>query len=522
MMTIDPISLEILWTRLVSLVDEAAATLVRTSFSTIVRESNDYAVVLLDRDAQLLAQSSQSIPSFICTLPETVRHFLKVFPRDTLKPGDIMITNDPWLGTGHLPDINIAMPVFENGILVGFAGSVAHSPDIGGRLRSPGNRDLYEEGLRIPPMKLVAAGTINETLIQIIQNNVRIPEQVLGDLWAQVAANRMLAQRLLEMLDETECDLVAVGKEMHARSEAAMRSAIQALPDGDYEYEARVDGFIEPVTIRCRITVKGDALNVDYAGSSPQLPRAINVVPIYTFAYTAYALKCVLAPTIPNNDGSFRPITTTAPLGSILNPRFPAAVSARAMTGHLLPTAVMGALANVVPDRVRAAAGSPLWCVQIAGAHEGRQFASTLFLNGGQGAGAKGDGLPALSFPSNLANTPIEVIESQAPIRIIRRALRRGTGGKGKTRGGDGQVFEIDLLTDEPVTMTFMADRLRTAAPGMRGGEPGVTGRVLLNGAPIDPREPVVAAPGSRLTLETPGGGGFGPVSERAEHEGSR
>jgi N-methylhydantoinase B len=513
MTTIDPISLEILWTRLVSLVDEAAATLVRTSFSTIVRESNDYAVVLLDRDAQLLAQSSQSIPSFICTLPETVRHFLKRFPRETLKPGDVMITNDPWLGTGHLPDINIAMPIFRNEELVGFAGSVAHSPDIGGRLRSPGNRDLYEEGLRIPPMKLIAAGTINQTLIEIIQNNVRIPEQVLGDLWAQVAANRMLGQRLQDMLDETSCNLVAVGHEMHARSETAMRDAIKGMPDGDYEYEARVDGFIEPVTIKCRISVEGDALAVDYTGSSPQLPRAINVVPIYTFAYTAYALKCLLAPTVPNNEGSFRPITTSAPVGSILNPQFPAAVSARAMTGHLLPTAIMGALAEILPHRVRAAAGSPLWCVQLAGSHEGHRFASTLFLNGGQGAGMAGHGISALSFPSNLANTPIEVIESQAPIRVVRRALRRGTGGLGETRGGDGQIFEIDLLTTEPVTMSFMADRLRTAAPGLRGGKAGATGRVLLDGKPIDPRETLIATPGSRLTLETPGGGGFGPAS---------
>jgi N-methylhydantoinase B len=291
-----------------------------------------------------------------------------------------------------------------------------------------------------------------------------------------------------------------------------LRRRCAALPDGDYEYEARVDGFIEPVTIKCRISVKGDALAVDYTGSSPQLPRAINVVPIYTFAYTAYALKCVLAPTVPNNEGSFRPITTFAPLGSILNPQFPAAVSARAMTGHVLPTAIMGALADILPDRVRAAAGSPLWCVQLAGSHEGQQFVSTLFLNGGQGAGTAGDGLPALSFPSNLANTPIEVIESQAPIRVVRRALRRGTGGHGKTRGGDGQVFEIDLLTKEPVTMSFMADRLRTAAPGLRGGKAGATGRVMLDGKPIDPRETLIAAPGSRLTLETPGGGGFGPA----------
>jgi N-methylhydantoinase B len=509
---IDPISLEILWTRLVSLVDEAAATLVRTSFSTIVRESNDYAVVLLDRDCQLLAQSSLSIPSFICTLPETVRHFLKVFPREQLRPGDVMITNDPWLGTGHLPDINIAMPIFRDGELVGYSGTVAHSPDIGGRLRSPSNRELFEEGLRIPPTKLISAGQTNDTLVDIIRNNVRVPDQVMGDLWAQVAANRMLAQRLLDMLDDTRCDLVVIGDEMHFRAEAAMRDAIRALPDGSYEYEARVDGFIEPVTIHCRIDVHDESIRVDYTGSSPQLPKAINVVPIYTFAYTAYSLKCVLAPNVPNNDGSFRPIATSAPLGSILNPRFPAAVSARAMTGHLIPTAIMGALAAVVPNKVRAAAGSPLWCVHLAGAHAGTRFASTFFLNGGQGAGAVGDGLPTLSFPSNLANTPIEVIESQAPVQISRRALRRGTGGSGLRRGGDGQVFELVILADAPVMVSFMADRLRTAAPGLHGGGSGATGNVLLDGVPIDPREMLMVQPGARLTLETPGGGGFGAV----------
>jgi N-methylhydantoinase B len=508
--SIDPIVLEILWTRFVSLVDEAAATLIRTSFSTIVRESNDFAVVLLDRDCRLLAQSSLSIPSFICTLPATVRHFLDVFPREELQPGDIIITNDPWLGTGHLPDISVAMPIFRGDTLVGFAGTVAHAPDIGGRLRSPANQELFEEGLRIPPTKLISAGQTNDTLVNIIRNNVRVPDQVMGDLWAQVAANRMLARRLLDMLDETNCDLVAIGREMHSRSEAAMRDAIRALPDGSYDYEARVDGFIEPVTIRCRIDVRDDSIRVDYTGSSPQLPRAINVVPIYTFAYTAYSLKCVLAPNVPNNDGSFRPIEVSAPLGSILNPSFPAAVSARAMTGHLLPTAVMGALAGVAPNKVRAAAGSPLWCVQVAGANAGTRFAATLFLNGGQGAGAAGNGLPTLSFPSNLSNTPIEVIESQAPLRISRRALRRGTGGAGRHRGGDGQVFEFEVVADSPVSMSFMADRLRTPAPGLHGGAAGATGRVLLDGKPIDPRETHVVQPGARLTLETPGGGGFG------------
>ena len=510
MSVIDPVSLEILWTRLVSLVDEAAATLVRTSFSSIVRESNDYAVVLLDRDCQLLAQSSQSIPSFICTLPETVRHFLQVFPRETLKPGDVMVTNDPWLGTGHLPDINVAMPIFRGSELVGFSGTVAHAPDIGGRLRSPSTAELFEEGLRIPRSKLIADGAVNQTLVDIIRDNVRVPDQVLGDLWAQVAANRMLGQRLLDTLDETRCDLQAVGSEMQTRSEHAMRSAILALPDGTYQSQLSVDGFVEPVTICCRVTVREDQIAVDFAGSSPQLPRAINVVPIYTFAYSAYTLKCVLAPTIPNNGGSFRAINVSAPLGSILNPRFPAAVSARAMTGHLIPPAIMTALASVVPDKVSAAPGSPLWCVHLAGNNGGKRFASTFFLNGGQGATSQSDGTPTLSFPSNLSNTPIEVIEAQAPVRILQRALRRGTGGKGCHRGGDGQVFELLMTGDEPVTASFMADRLKTPAPGLLGAEAGAVGCVLLNGDPIDPREIITLRPGARLTLMTPGAGGFG------------
>ncbi|MGQ4274927.1 hydantoinase B/oxoprolinase family protein [Terrihabitans sp. B22-R8] len=510
MKALDPVSLEILWTRLVSLVDESAATLVRTSFSSIVRESNDYAVVLLDRNCQLLAQSSQSIPSFICTLPQTVRHFLDVFPREELRHGDIMITNDPWLGTGHLPDINVAMPIFQGEVLVGFAGTVAHAPDIGGRLRSPSTAELFEEGLRIPRSKLISNGEINQTLVHIIRDNVRVPDQVMGDIWAQVAANRMLGQRLLDTLAETKCDLQAVGSEMQARSERAMRSALQTLPDGSYEHEISVDGFLEPVTIRCRIDVQGDCIAVDFAGSSPQVPRAINVVPIYTFAYSAYTLKCVLAPNVPNNDGSFRPIQVSAPLGSILNPRFPAAVSARAMTGHLIPSAIMGALAQAIPDKVSAAPGSPLWCVHLAGADNGKRFASTFFLNGGQGATAQSDGLPTLSFPSNLSNTPIEVIETQAPVRVLQRALRRGTGGTGLHKGGDGQVFEILMIGAEPVTASFMADRLKTPAPGLLGGGAGAVGRVLLDGSPIDPREIITIQPGSRLSLETPGAGGFG------------
>ncbi|RDE07702.1 hydantoinase B/oxoprolinase family protein [Pelagibacterium lacus] len=508
--TLDPISLEILWTRMISMVDEAATTLVRTSFSHIVRECHDYAVVLLDAEGRLLAQSTQSIPSFICTLPATARHILAKFPRQTMKDGDVFITNDPWMGTGHLPDINIIVPIFHKGELVAFSGTVAHSPDIGGRIRSPGIRELYEEGLRIPPLRLMHAGERDQAVFEILEANVRISKQVLGDLFAQLSANKMLEKRLRELLATVDVDLASFGYEIQSRAEQAMRADIAALPDGVHSYKMEVDGFGDPVVVNCRVEISGDTITVDYTGSSEQLARAINVVPTYTFAYTCYALKCILSPSVPNNEGSFRPITVKAPEGSILNPRFPAPVGARAMTGHLLPPAVFGALSATIPDRVQAPPGSPLWSCHLTGTNHGEPFACLFFLNGGQGASATADGYPAISFPSNLGNTPIEVLETQAPVRVLRREIRRGTGGAGASRGGDGQVLELQILADAPVTVSFMANRLAMPAEGLDGGEPGAPGQVLLNGEVFDPREISLIQPGDCLTLATPGGGGFG------------
>ena len=509
-MEFNPANLEILWTRLVSMVDEAAATLVRTSFSSVVRECNDYAVVLLDEKGRLLSQSTFSIPSFICTLPSTVRYLLKEFPSNTLKPDDVLITNDPWIGTGHLPDINIVVPIFKNDRIVALSATVAHSADIGGRLRSPGIRELYEEGLRLPPLKLLHAGKTDPAVEQIIRANVRVPEQVMGDIWAQVSANRLLSERLLGLLEETKIDLNELGREIQLRSETAMRSAIADIPDGEYTHRLIVDGFIDPITIHLKIVVEGARIYLDYTGSSPQLPRAINVVPNYTFAYSAYALKSILSPDIPNNEGSFQPIEVFAPIGTILNPRFPAPVGARAMTGHLLPPAIMGALSRVIPDKVLAAPGSPLWAFHLSGDYQGQPFAFVSFLNGGMGASSYRDGLPAISFPSNLGNTPIEVTESRVPVVVVRKALRRGTGGKGVHTGGDGQTFEFEILGDSQVTISFMANRLEYPAEGLLGGKPGATGCVLLNGDPLDPKEHSVLNPGDRVTLSTPGGGGFG------------
>ncbi|HEU5424401.1 MAG TPA: hydantoinase B/oxoprolinase family protein [Nitrolancea sp.] len=511
-----PIELRVLWNRLIAIVDEAAATLVRTSFSTLVRESNDFACVLFDAQGRSLAQNSAAIPSFIGTLPITMRHFLARFPADSLRPGDVLITNDPWLATGHLPDITIARPIFRNGQLVAFSGSVAHSPDIGGRIRSPDARQVYEEGLRIPPMKLYAAGQRNELLLELLEANVRVPRQVTGDLLAQVAANELLARRLLVLLDEQGLDdLGELARVIQERSARAMRRAIAALPDGSYEGEAHPDGLDEPLDIRLRLTIAGEEITVDYAGSSPQVDYAVNTVLNYTFAYTAYPLKCITSPAIPNNEGSFEPIRVSAPEGSLLNPRFPAPVGGRALIGHFLAAAIFQALAPVAPAAVQAASGSPLWCLHLTGEERGRAFSSINFLNGGQGASLRQDGLSCLSFPSNVANTPVEVMEALAPLVVERKALRPDSGGAGRQRGGLGQELQVRITAEQPVTVAFLADRLRRPADGLLGGGPGASGQVLLNGAPINPKRQIVVKGGDTLLLATPGGGGFGEPPER-------
>jgi N-methylhydantoinase B len=506
---LDPITLEILWTRLVSAVDEAAAAYVRTSFSTLVREANDFAVVLTDISGRSLAQSSMSIPSFIGTLPATVKHFLKRFPPETLEPGDVLITNDPWKGTGHIHDISVAMPIFRNGRLTAFAAVTSHMADIGGRIRNSGIREIFEEGLQIPMLKLVRHGEPDEAVVAFIRQNVRVPEQTMGDVWGEVAACRMLATRLVELLDESGVDLDELGHEIRTRSEEAMRTAIRALPDGDYRYRLEHDGFEERIIIQNKVEVRGDRVRIDYTGSSPQLPRSVNVVPIYTFAYTAFGVKALLSPETPNNEGSFLPITTWAPEGTILNPSYPAASGARGMIGHLLPVAFMGALVDVLPGRVQAP-GSANSSFTISGQHGGRRYAAVNFLNAGQGASAARDGHSTLSFPSNLGNTPIEVMESEAPIRVLYRKVRKGSGGAGTHRGGDGLAFSFEFRGDSPAVVSFLMTRIKAAPPGLHGGAPGEIGKLTLNGAAIDPADHWVLKPGDRVVMETAGGGGFG------------
>jgi N-methylhydantoinase B len=504
---LDPITLEIQWKRLVSMVDEASAAFVRTSFSVLVREANDFAVVLTDARGRSIAQSVLSIPSFIGTLPATVKHFLDVFPPESLKPGDVMITNDPWMGTGHIHDVNTAMPIFHKGRIVAFAAVVSHMPDIGGRIRNAGIREIFEEGLQIPRLKLIEGGRPNQALFDMIGRNVRVPEQTLGDIWAQVAACKMLEERLRPLLRDT--DLEALGAEIRRRSEAAMRKSILAVPDGVYHARTQHDGFEEPILINCTVTVKGERLAIDYAGSSPQVPRAVNVVPIYTFAYSAFAVKALLCPDVPNNEGSFLPITTSAPPGSIFNPRYPAASGGRGMIGHMMVPAILMALADVLPERAMAE-GSSNSSITVTGEDGGRPYAAVNFMNAGQGATRHRDGFTMLSFPSNLSNTPIEVFEQMAPVRVIERAIRRGSGGDGAHRGGDGLRFEVEAVGDSAMMASMIMTRWRTAPQGVLGGTPGAVGGLLLNGKPINPAEHWVLKRGDRVVMETAGGGGCG------------
>ncbi len=508
----DAVTIEILWTRLVSVVDEASAGFVRTSFSTLVRDSNDFAVVLTDAEGRSLAQSSLSIPSFIGTLPASVKHFIRHFGKDAMVPGDVFITNDPWKSTGHIHDVTIAMPIFRNGAILAFAAVTSHVPDIGGRLRNSGIREIFEEGLQIPSLKLVRGGVPDEAVVAFIRQNVRVPDQTMGDIWGAVAACRLLENRLVELLTESGVDLDALGQEIRSRSEAAMRAAIEAVPDGDYSYRLEHDGFENPVVIQSLVQIRGDRVHIDYTGSSPQLPRSVNSVPVYTHAYTAYGVKALLAPDTPNNEGAFLPITTSAPERSILNPQYPAAGGARAQIGHLLPVAFIAALNNVVPGRA-IAPGAPNSSFTIAGEHRGRRYATVSFLNAGQGASVARDGLSTISFPSNLGNTPIEVLEAQVPIRIIRRGTRTGSGGVGRHRGGDGIDFSFEFVGDQPAQCSFLIVRRRAAAPGLDGGAPGKVASLMLNGQPIDPNEQWELKAGDIVDIRTAGGGGYGTAA---------
>ena len=513
----DPIFLEVFWTRVRSVVNEAAKLIVRTSFSTLSTEANDFAVVVTDSAGRALAENSGSIPSFIGTLPRTVRATIEQVGADSMRPGDVYITNNPWIGTGHLNDVCLVKPLFHDGRLVAFAATAGHVPDIGGKIRSVDARELFEEGLHIPLMRLLREGQADETLLRLIRTNVRTPEQTVGDIWSQVGAVELIAGRLEEILTEYALPGIdELAQALFERSEAAMREAIARLPEGEYRYSMETDGFGTPFVYEVAVRIRAGEIECDFAGTSPQQPRGINCVLAYTSAMTAYAIKCLLLPELPNNDGLFRPIRAVAPEGSILNPRAPAPVGGRACTGHYVPIVIFGAMYQVLPERVMAGAGSPLWIANLSGTRDdGRPFATVLFYNGGLGATAGKDGASVMSWPSNISPTPVEVAERDAPLFFKYKALREGSGGAGEYRGGLGEEICFVSRHSKPLSIVFLTERLRVPAPGLGAGEAGACGEVLINGAAIDARVPHVLNPGDEVILRTPGGGGYGRAAAR-------
>lgn len=515
----DPINLEIVWSRLIAIADEAAATLVRTSFSTILRESNDYACSILDDQGYSLADNTQSIPSFVGTLPRTCRWVLEAIPRESLEPGDVLITNDPWLATGHLPDVTMFTPIFHRERLVAFAGMIGHMPDIGGSLWSADAQEMFEEGMRIPPSKLMQKGNLNRDVYRFIEANVRVPNQVWGDLQALMAAGNAAARRVEEFLrDQDMKSLSELAQAIQTRAEASMRQAIRAAKNGVYSYVLEADGFDHPLRIAVTVTVGDENIEVDYTGTSPQINRGLNCVMNYTYAYTCYPLKCALDPLTPKNEGSFRPFTITAPEGSLLNPRFPAPVNARQITGHLLSCAVFGALAPALPSRIIADSGSAPTCRAVFSGElpSGDKFSFILFANGGMGARPDRDGLSTTPFPTNSTCASIEVMENLAPLIVWKKELLTDSGGAGTWRGGLGQEIVLEVTAAEPLRVSLISDRRDHPALGLFGGLPGAPVRFILNdGEFIHPKARSVLRPGDRLIIQYAGGGGYGPPSER-------
>jgi N-methylhydantoinase B len=513
----DPIDLEILWNRLVLVVDEAAYAIVRTSMSKVVVEGRDFGSLLLDPQGRLLA-ADVSVASKTGTISIAVKEILKHMPAGSFRPGDMVATNNPWWIMGHLNDIAVVAPLFHRGRLVAFAECMAHMADIGGSL-SGAPREVFEEGLIIPPLKIFERGRENATFFAMLQANVRVPTQVAGDVRALAAGCAVMERKLTEFLDRHDLrDLEDLGATIRTRSEHTMRRALAAtIPNGIYHGETTVDGFDAPLLIRARVEASNGNVAIDFAGSSPQSTLGINSTMVYTNVWATYTMKCLAAPDLPNNEGTFAPITAKAPQGSFLNPRFPAPVKMKPSSGHYIPIAILNALADAVPDRMLAESGNK-FLVYMAGHDRGAAFSDLMFVMGGMGARSARDGLHCMSFPANSSNMPVEVLEQGLPVRVRKRALRPDSGGAGRFRGGCGQIYELQSVADAPITIRAEHGKLATAPRGLRGGLAGSAGGLYLNGTPVPDKLPLTLHRGDVLAMHVPGSGGMYAPASRDVH----
>lgn len=519
---------QLMWNRLISVVEELAQTLIRTAFSTSTREAGDLAAGVFSPDGRMMAQAITGTPGHINSMAMAVGHFIKEYPVNTMQPGDVFITNDPWLASGHLNDFTVVSPAHLDGRVVAMFAATVHVVDIGGLGVGTEARDVHQEGLYVPIMPLARAGRIDETLLRMIRANVREPMQVEGDLHSLIVSNQGGIDRLLEMMHEFgQTDLGELADYIFTTSRQAMLKAIRELPRGRYENRMTIDGFDNPVDIVVAATIEDDRILIDFDGTSSLSQAGINVPKCYTDAYTSFGVRCVVGPRIPNNAGSLELVQVMAPAGCILNAPYPAPVAARHMIGQMLPDAVLGCLFQAAPERVPAEGASCLWNIRVAGGPEtaglapelrrnSRRFAITTFNAGGAGARPISDGLSATSFPAGVRNVPLEIVETMTPLVFWRKELRENSGGAGKWRGGDGQIIELAHAAGEPFMLNATFERVDNPARGRAGGAPGAAGVVrLASGPKLKAKGRQMVPAGDRLIVEMPGGGGYGRVAER-------
>ena len=522
--TFDPVTLEILWRRLISIVDEADTTVSRTAFSSLLRDAHDYTCMFTDRKGRELAQGTFATPGQSGAMALGIKALVNKIPHDTYKPGDVFITNDPWALAGHLNDVCVMSPIFYKDRIVAFTACVFHHSDIGGRVSSD-NHDVYEDGLFIPLVKLEDGGVPNQAVIDMIRWNVRTPDEVTGDIRSQIAANHVCAQKIRQMLEEYELEnLDDLADEIIGRTEKSMRGAIAKVPDGVYRAEGIVEQMAgkDDVVIKLAVEVKGDDIIVDLDGSSPQVDWGGNVVYNFTYAYVHMAMKSMFDPYIPNNDGCAVPITMRAPEGSVVNCKFPAAVAARMQIGHFITEIIYRAMAEALPDRVIAASGGTPATMNVfyGRRNDNTPWHAVIIRGGGMGASSRNDGYYDYIFPANGANTPVEIFESDTPLIVEKRELLPDSGGPGRMKGGLGRTVVFRIPDDAyapqpPVNLGIQSGRFRYPPEGLFGGKHGAKARFLVNGKDGYPYGLTRLNPGDVVVMEAAGGGGYGDPMDR-------
>ena len=523
---LDAASLSLVWARLDGIVDEMWTTVRRTAFSTVISSALDFGCGILDARGAELAQGNIGMASFNLAMPALTRDLLRRF-EGRIRPGDVFIGNDPWMCIGHLLDVAVITPVFADERLVAFTATIAHQADIGGTHGLRAVREVYEEGLFLPVLKLYEEGRENETLVEIIRANVRTPDLVMADLRSQVSANEVGARRLLALMSEYGlADLEATGADIQSRSERAMRDVIRSLPEGTYRHDGRVDGPEDAVDVAVSVTVRDGEMWFDYPVAPAEFPSGgLNATLSYTVVNTHYVTQCVLGPHLPHNEGSTRPIHVTAPAGSALACAFPAAVNVRNLFSTRVSSVILGALAKVVPDRVMAGYGA-IQGMSVTAADAGGRSISTPFLaGGGRGASAREDGIGGFLYTTGAAAVPVEIFESRAPALVVQKEWQADSGGAGRMRGGPGQRVIVRRLPGHgaPVEVRFQATRPQVGAPGIFGGRDGTTTDARWNGVPIGPGDELgrdgrtwFRTDADELAFSVASGGGYGDPAERS------